>query len=204
MKYILPTSSILTKTDKMIPFDMTIKSSEMDETIEKSEELENQLEKLREMDGFKTNKYNMVKVKKNQNLTLWDYSCNEEFHFDSNSKTIVRELETALESALEKEGFEVNSRVKFKIRKTELKKDGTLSVEIVYEPRLTMEDLLSKYDEEKGLKGADYMIIAVSVNDSNPEYIINKRDNFETKIEYYKTAYDKNLKLKSNPDVRIV
>lgn len=37
-----------------------------------------------------------------------------------------------------------------------------------------------------------------------PEIIINERENFESKLRYYKTAYDENLYLKACSGIQIV
>lgn len=37
-----------------------------------------------------------------------------------------------------------------------------------------------------------------------PEVIINSHENFEKKLEYYLGAYNENLTLKANSDIRIV
>lgn len=54
-------------------------------------------------------------------------------------------------------------------------------------------------------EGTLFIGIAVKVgNQVVPEVIINSQENFDTKLEYYKSAYNENLTLKANAAVRIV
>lgn len=53
-------------------------------------------------------------------------------------------------------------------------------------------------------KESKYMIVSVSINGAVPEIIINEKENFESKIEYYKNAYNEDLTLKANPNIKIV
>lgn len=53
--------------------------------------------------------------------------------------------------------------------------------------------------------GMKYVAIKVEmVGYNKPEIIINDRDNFEKKIEYYKKAYNDELVLKSFDGIKIV
>lgn len=51
---------------------------------------------------------------------------------------------------------------------------------------------------------AEWMIVEIQIGDSAPEIIINPKENFEAKIEYYKNAYHEDLTLKANPNIKIV
>lgn len=60
--------------------------------------------------------------------------------------------------------------------------------------------LSSRYAKED----AEWLIVAVKVGEGSPEYIVNYLDNFEDKRKYYEEAYNEDLTLKRNPNVRIV
>lgn len=49
-----------------------------------------------------------------------------------------------------------------------------------------------------------YMIVKVSIDGRDPEYIINTSKNFEKKTAYYSRTYRQNLEMKSAPNVKIV
>jgi hypothetical protein len=51
---------------------------------------------------------------------------------------------------------------------------------------------------------AKYLIIEVSVEGNTPEIIINPKVNFESKLNYYQNAYNEDLTLKANPNIKIV
>lgn len=69
---------------------------------------------------------------------------------------------------------------------------------------LTMDHLSNCFDralEEE----SKYIGILVQVPDlKRPELIINPAINFEKKLAYYKEAYDEDLVMKRNPDVKII
>ncbi len=51
----------------------------------------------------------------------------------------------------------------------------------------------------------DQVCVAVSVpNAPNPEYIINTKENFEAKKEYYDKAYNDDLELIAFPSIKIL
>ena len=59
-------------------------------------------------------------------------------------------------------------------------------------------DRALKYDLE-------YIAIFVKIKGNDkPEIIINHKDNFKSKRDYYKKAYNENLELKANTDIEIV
>lgn len=67
---------------------------------------------------------------------------------------------------------------------------------------LTMKAFVRRYNQRYSTE--QYMVVAVSINGASPEFIINKKENFEKKMEYYQQAYDDNLRLKYNSDIRII
>jgi hypothetical protein len=68
----------------------------------------------------------------------------------------------------------------------------------------TLEALLNAGNSEYAREVADYMVIRVEGATPEPEVIINSKLNFESKLNYYSKAYDEDLRLKANPDIRIV
>lgn len=50
----------------------------------------------------------------------------------------------------------------------------------------------------------NYVAILVKLPDGSNEVIINKRENALEKLNYYKNAYDEDLKLNSNKEIEIV
>lgn len=70
--------------------------------------------------------------------------------------------------------------------------------------KLTLKELEKCFNIAKGI-GSNYVAVAVSVpNCKEPEVIINHKSNCDAKLAYYKSAYDDDLHLKTNPDIRIV
>ena len=70
--------------------------------------------------------------------------------------------------------------------------------------KLTLKELEKCFNIAKGI-GSNYVAVAVSVPNCNePEVIINHKSNLAAKLAYYKSAYDDDLRLKTNPDIRIV
>lgn len=49
-----------------------------------------------------------------------------------------------------------------------------------------------------------YMAIAITIGNSDkPEIILNSRENFKQKIDYYKVTYDEDMKHKYSKDIDI-
>jgi hypothetical protein len=69
---------------------------------------------------------------------------------------------------------------------------------------MTLEGLLRQGYSEYGRNIAKLLILEVSVNDAYPELIINHKVNFESKLNYIRNAYNEDLSLKANPDIKIV
>lgn len=69
---------------------------------------------------------------------------------------------------------------------------------------MTLEGLLRLGNSYYGQNEANYMIIYVSVEGNTPEMIINTKENFKAKLSYYAKAYNDDLTLKANSNIRIV
>lgn len=65
---------------------------------------------------------------------------------------------------------------------------------------------LSKdYQDAKSDSSVTHLIVVIKHSDhTGLEVIINPRENFEEKVSYYLKAYDDNLVLKSNYQIRMV
>jgi hypothetical protein len=72
-------------------------------------------------------------------------------------------------------------------------------------PENTLANLESELNTDFAKHEAEYMVLKV-MNDKSkdPEYIINPRPNFETKLQYLLKAYNDDLTLRNNPVIRIV
>lgn len=51
--------------------------------------------------------------------------------------------------------------------------------------------------------GYNYLAVEVSIADTSVEYIVIRRQDYSTKLKYYKNAYTEELALKTNNNVRI-
>lgn len=51
---------------------------------------------------------------------------------------------------------------------------------------------------------AKWMVIKVQAYNNEPEIIINPKTNFDSKLHYYSQAYNENLTLKSNTNIKII
>lgn len=69
---------------------------------------------------------------------------------------------------------------------------------------LTLEGLLRAGNSEYTRETAKLMVIVVKAYDNMPEIIINPKENFAEKLEYYKKTYDDNLVMKNNQNIKIV
>ena len=67
----------------------------------------------------------------------------------------------------------------------------------------TLKDLEIMYEKAKMLQ-VSYIGIVVKTLNGRCELIVNTLENFEDKMEYYKSAYNEDLTLKSNRNIRIV
>lgn len=69
---------------------------------------------------------------------------------------------------------------------------------------LTIKNLEECFTAAKDL-GYEYVAVKVDMQGfEKPEIIINKKQNFDAKLDYYKKAYDENLVLKTFNGIRIV
>lgn len=68
---------------------------------------------------------------------------------------------------------------------------------------MTMKDLIDAFEECKKYNLPICVILKLPDTPSN-ELIINPPDNFEKKLDYYKTMYDENLVNKNNSEIKIV
>ena len=72
------------------------------------------------------------------------------------------------------------------------------------EKTLTMTDLESVFNQAIGL-GVNYIGVRIQMQGfDEPEVIINPKENFEAKLEYYKKAYNEDLTLKTFNGIKIV
>ncbi|MED4883115.1 hypothetical protein [Bacillus smithii] len=69
---------------------------------------------------------------------------------------------------------------------------------------MTLEGLLRLGNSYYGLNEAKWLIVEVEVEGNAPEIIINPKENFKAKLEYYAKAYNDDLTLKANPNIKIV
>jgi hypothetical protein len=68
---------------------------------------------------------------------------------------------------------------------------------------MTLSGLLRAGDSDWARNGADYLIVWVEGVTPQPEMILNGPENFESKLAYYKNAYNEDLTLKNNPAIKI-
>ena len=72
------------------------------------------------------------------------------------------------------------------------------------EKTLTMTDLESVFNQAIGL-GVNYIGVRIQMQGfDEPEVIINPKENFETKLAYYKKAYNEDLTLKTFNGIKII
>lgn len=70
--------------------------------------------------------------------------------------------------------------------------------------KLYMKDLENCFETAIRLS---YTYVAVKIDIvgfEKPEIVINSKENFEDKLNYYKKAYDEYLMLVNNPNIRII
>lgn len=69
---------------------------------------------------------------------------------------------------------------------------------------LKMEHLINCFEAAKQQK-SKYVAVKIYMEGfEKPEIIINSIENFDKKLEYYKNAYDEDLKLKAVPTIKII
>lgn len=68
---------------------------------------------------------------------------------------------------------------------------------------LTIQNLINTFNSAKELK-QKYVAVKIQVeNSKSEEIIINPIENFDKKLEYYKKAYNEDLTLKANTNIKI-
>ena len=70
--------------------------------------------------------------------------------------------------------------------------------------KVTMGSFMKGYDDVLSEADYNYLVVYVSVDGATPEMIVNHKDNVPAKMVYYRSAYDDNLRLKTNPEIQIV
>lgn len=69
---------------------------------------------------------------------------------------------------------------------------------------LKMKHLINCFEAAKQQK-SKYVAVKIYMEGfEKPEIIINSIENFDKKLEYYKNAYDEDLRLKAVPTIKIV
>lgn len=69
---------------------------------------------------------------------------------------------------------------------------------------MTKKEFVKQYKDAM-CQGYRYIGVEVMVEgNTEPEYIINKASNFNSKLEYYKKAYNDNMQLIANNSITIV
>lgn len=69
---------------------------------------------------------------------------------------------------------------------------------------MTLTGLLALGNSDVAKYDANWMVIEVQAYDSEPEIIINPKENFQSKLDYYAQAYGEDLRLKANTSIKIV
>jgi len=68
---------------------------------------------------------------------------------------------------------------------------------------MTIDGLLRLANSQFVREEANWMIIEVKAFDNEPEIIINPKENFQSKLDYYAEAYNNDLTLKSESNIKI-
>ena len=69
---------------------------------------------------------------------------------------------------------------------------------------MTKREFIKQY-ESAMRQGYKYIGVEAMMNgNTDPEYIINKVSNFDSKLEYYKKAYNDNMQLITNNSISII
>ena len=69
---------------------------------------------------------------------------------------------------------------------------------------MTLRGLLNLGSSDWARHTSRWLIIEVEVDGNDPEIIINPKTNFDAKLAYYKKAYNEDLTLKANPNIKII
>lgn len=68
---------------------------------------------------------------------------------------------------------------------------------------LKKEELIACFEQAKKINAVYIGVIIETRGSEGPEVIINPRENFESKLEYYKNAYNDDMVLKTYDGIRI-
>lgn len=68
---------------------------------------------------------------------------------------------------------------------------------------MTLTGLLQAGESYFARNEADYLVVKVAGATPKDEIIINPKENFETKLTYYRGAYNEDLTLKNAPHIKI-
>lgn len=68
---------------------------------------------------------------------------------------------------------------------------------------LNKENLITCFEQAKKFNAKYIGVVIETRGNEGPEVIINPRENFEAKLEYYKNAYNDDMILKSYDGIRI-
>lgn len=69
---------------------------------------------------------------------------------------------------------------------------------------MTLSGLIRVGSSQYAKEDAQWMIIEVKAFDNDGELIINPKSNFDAKLHYYSEAYNEDLTLKNNGNIKIV
>ena len=78
---------------------------------------------------------------------------------------------------------------------------GKYTVKAIDKPKNRKEQFIKSFDDS--LHIVEYIIVVVKLPNEAKEVIVNSAC-LRSKMEYYKSAYDDDLKLKTNPEISIV
>lgn len=73
----------------------------------------------------------------------------------------------------------------------------------LYDEVLTLTELEKTFDLANQL-GMNYIGVMIQMQGFETEVIINPKENFESKLEYYKEAYNEDLTLKTFSGIKII
>lgn len=69
---------------------------------------------------------------------------------------------------------------------------------------MTLKGLLNYANSHWGKNVAELLVLEIKLYDSEPEIQVNPKANFETKLKYIEGAYNNDLTLKTNSNIKIV
>lgn len=69
---------------------------------------------------------------------------------------------------------------------------------------MTLESIMRVANSDFVKEEALYLVLQISINGTAPEMIVNNHYNFKSKLDYIQQAYNNDLTLKANENIRIV